>query len=99
MTTHQILSVAAATTEPEVRTVRIDGEGSTMPKVPDGYVRVRSHLRRKPGPNSAKGLSVWAVAGLCAVAWLWGQVFGFGDDSAAPPPAPRPTVSAPVDGR
>lgn len=75
------------------------GEGNTMPNVPDGYVRVRSHIRRKPGPKSAKGLSVWAVAGLCAVVWLWGQVFGFGDDPAAQQPAPKPAVSAPAGGQ
>ncbi|MEV6201434.1 hypothetical protein AB0M64_15845 [Streptomyces sp. NPDC051771] len=70
-----------------------------MPKVPEGYVRVRAHLRRKPGPKSAKGLSVWAVAGLCAVVWLWGQVFGFGDDSTAQRPAPKPAAStAPAGG-
>ncbi|MCH0543274.1 hypothetical protein I3F58_27735 [Streptomyces sp. MUM 203J] len=70
-----------------------------MPKVPDGYVRVRSHLRRKPSPKSAKGLSVWAVAGLCAVVWLWGQVFGFGDGAAGQQPVPTPAVSAPTGGR
>ncbi|MFD4320780.1 hypothetical protein [Streptomyces sp. NPDC058548] len=96
---HQVLSVVTATTDLEVRTVRTDGEGSTMPKVPDGYVRVRSQFRRKPGPKSVKGLSVWAVAGLCAVVWLWGQVFGFGDDSATQQPAPKPAVSASVGGQ
>lgn len=99
MTTHQVLSLATATTDLEVRTARTDGEGCTMPKVPDGYVRVRTHLRRKPGPKSAKGLSVWAVAGLCAVVWLWGQVFGFGDDPTTQQPAPKPTVSAPAGGQ
>ncbi|MBB5121279.1 hypothetical protein AF335_18275 [Streptomyces eurocidicus] len=70
-----------------------------MAKVPDGYVRVRSHLRRKPGPKSAKGLSVWAVAGLCAVVWLWGQIFGFGDSDTEQQPAPKPAVSAPAGGQ
>ncbi|WP_189945899.1 hypothetical protein [Streptomyces roseolus] len=70
-----------------------------MPKVPDGYVRVRAHLRRKPGPKPAKSLSAWAVAGLCAVVWLWGQVFGFDDDSTAQKPAPKPAVSAPAGGQ
>ncbi|WKU47666.1 hypothetical protein Q3V23_28405 [Streptomyces sp. VNUA116] len=70
-----------------------------MPKVPDGYVRVRSHLRRKPTPKSAKGLSVWAVAGLCAVVWLWGQIFGFGDSDAEQQPAPNPAVSASAGGQ
>ncbi|MFE9257318.1 hypothetical protein [Streptomyces sp. NPDC006879] len=99
MTVHQVLSVAAATTELEVRTARADGEGFSMPKVPDGYVRVRSQLRRKPVPKSAKGLSVWVVAGLCAVVWLWGQVFGFGESSAEQQPAPKPAVSAPAGGQ
>lgn len=39
-----------------------------MPKVPDGYVRARTHLRRKPGPKSAKGLSVWVAAGAAVLA-------------------------------
>ncbi|MFJ9823911.1 hypothetical protein ACIRSU_05990 [Streptomyces sp. NPDC101160] len=96
---HQVLSVVAATTDLEVRTARTDGEGIGMPKVPDGYVRVRSHLRRKPGPKAVKGLSVWAIAGLCAVVWLWGQVFGLGDGSAEQQPTPKPAVSAPAGGQ
>lgn len=37
----------------------------------------------------------WAVAGLVAGVWLWGQVFGFGDTAATPPPSvPAPGVSA-----
>ncbi|MGW4855165.1 hypothetical protein ACWEPZ_28465 [Streptomyces sp. NPDC004288] len=60
-------------------------------------MRVRTHLHRKPGRKYAKGLSGWGVAGLCAVVWLWGQVFGFGDDSTAQQPAPKPAVSASAD--
>ncbi|MDA5279472.1 hypothetical protein [Streptomyces sp. Isolate_45] len=96
---HQVLSVATATTDLEVRTAQTDGEGISMPKVPDGYVSVRSYIRRKPGPRKAKGLSIWAIAGLCAVVWLWGQVFGFGDSSAEQQPAPKPAVSAPAGGQ
>ncbi|MFF3862843.1 hypothetical protein [Streptomyces sp. NPDC002209] len=70
-----------------------------MPKVPDGKVYVRPHFRSRPGPKSAKGLSVWAIAGLCAVVWLWGQIFGFSDSSAEQQPAPKPAVSAPAGGQ
>ncbi|WP_060177358.1 hypothetical protein [Streptomyces sp. IMTB 1903] len=70
-----------------------------MPKVPDGKVYVRPHFRSRPGPKSAKGLSVWAIAGLCAVVWLWGQIFGFSDSSAEQQPAPKPGVSAPAGGQ
>ncbi|GAA3080258.1 hypothetical protein GCM10020000_77640 [Streptomyces olivoverticillatus] len=71
-----------------------------MPKVPDGYVRVRSHLRRKPGPKSTKGLSVWAVAELvCSGMALGGQIFGFGDSDAEQQPAPKPAVSATAGGQ
>ncbi|MFF1779062.1 hypothetical protein [Streptomyces virginiae] len=44
-------------------------------------------------------MSVWAIAGLCAVVWLWGQVFGFGDSSAEQQPAPKPAISAPAGGQ
>lgn len=70
-----------------------------MPKVPDGFVHVRSHNRRKPGPKSAKGMSFWAVAGVCALVWLWGQIFGFGDSSTEQQPAPIPAASVPAGGQ
>ncbi|MDH6223945.1 hypothetical protein [Streptomyces sp. MJP52] len=42
-------------------------------------------------------MSGWTVAGLLAGVWLWGQVFGFSDSTATPPPAtPRPTASSPA---
>ncbi|MFE9840305.1 hypothetical protein [Streptomyces goshikiensis] len=58
-----------------------------------------SYIRRKPGPRKAKGLSVWAIAGLCAVVWLWGQVFEFSDSSAQQQPSPKPAVSASAGGQ
>jgi hypothetical protein len=45
--------------------------------VPEGFVYVRSHIRRKPKPGGKK-LSGWTIAGIVAGVWLWGQVFGFG---------------------
>ncbi len=40
-------------------------------------------------------MSGWAIAGLIAGVWLWGQVFGFSDSAATPPPSvPAPSVSA-----
>ncbi|MEV5849112.1 hypothetical protein AB0M32_44805 [Streptomyces sp. NPDC051985] len=64
-------------------------------KVPDGFHRVRSHLRRNPQHRSAKRMSGWLIAGLVAGVWLWGQVFGFGQATATTPPAsPNPTASA-----
>ncbi|MFH9330203.1 hypothetical protein ACH4KU_14575 [Streptomyces althioticus] len=67
-----------------------------MSKAPEGRVRVRAHYRRRPtARSSAKRRSGWAVAGLVAGVWLWGQVFGFGDAAATPPPSvPAPGVSA-----
>ncbi|MFI0502705.1 hypothetical protein ACH3WN_07525 [Streptomyces albogriseolus] len=43
-------------------------------------------------------MSGWAIAGLVAGVWLWGQVFGFSDSTATPPPSvPAPSVSAAAD--
>ncbi|MBT3167526.1 hypothetical protein HTV80_31215 [Streptomyces sp. Vc74B-19] len=65
-----------------------------MSKSSDGYYKVRAHYRRKPTPRNAKRMSGWAVAGLVAGVWLWGQIFGFGDSTATPPPAvPAPSVA------
>ena len=44
-----------------------------MSKVPDGFPRVRGHIRRNPKPRSAKRMSGWTIAGLPAGAWLWGR--------------------------
>lgn len=43
-------------------------------------------------------MSGWMIAGLLAGAWLWGQVFGFGESAATTPPPmdPHPAASAPV---
>ncbi|GAA0189247.1 hypothetical protein GCM10009536_58510 [Streptomyces thermocarboxydus] len=66
-----------------------------MSKAPEGHIRVRAHYRRKPTSKSAKRMSGWAIAGLIAGVWLWGQVFGFSDSAAIPPPSvPEPSVSA-----
>ncbi|MFF4234049.1 hypothetical protein [Streptomyces sp. NPDC001820] len=62
-------------------------------KPPEGYYRVRSHLRRKPGPSSKK-LSGWTIAALVGGIWLWGQFIGFGEATEAPPTQPKPAVSA-----
>lgn len=66
-----------------------------MAGVPEGYHRVRSHIRRNPRP-SAKKTSGWVIVGAVAAVWLWGQVFGFSDASTAAPTAPAPSVSAPA---
>ncbi|MEV6880721.1 hypothetical protein [Streptomyces sp. NPDC051135] len=69
-----------------------------MSKVPDGFHRVRGHIRRNPKPRSAKRMSGWMIAGLLAGVWLWGQVFGFGESTAPTPPAdPKPAASATAD--
>ncbi|MEU1212601.1 hypothetical protein ACFYSH_15285 [Streptomyces sp. NPDC005791] len=66
-----------------------------MSKVPDGFHRVRGHIRRNPKPRSAKRMSGWMIAGLLAGAWLWGQVFGFGESAVSTPAAdPKPAASA-----
>ncbi|MEU9028997.1 hypothetical protein AB0D46_16035 [Streptomyces sp. NPDC048383] len=70
-----------------------------MSKVPDGFHRVRGHIRRNPRPGSAKRMSGWMIAGLAAGVWLWGQVVGFGEATShtTPPAQPQPAISAPAD--
>ncbi|MGW5972736.1 hypothetical protein [Streptomyces sp. NPDC055186] len=69
-----------------------------MSKVPEGFHRVRGHIRRNPKPRSAKRMSGWVIAGLVAGVWLWGQVFGFSESTATTPPTgPKPTADATVD--
>ncbi|MDX3097081.1 hypothetical protein PV417_21455 [Streptomyces sp. ME19-03-3] len=66
-----------------------------MSKVPDGFHRVRGHIRRNPKAGGAKRMSGWMIAGVVAGIWLWGQVIGFGEATTTTPPAqPQPTVSA-----
>lgn len=68
-----------------------------MSQVPDGFHRVRGHIRRNPRPRSAKRMSGWMIAGLAAGIWLWGQVFGFGGATTTPPPVqPHPSASLPA---
>ncbi|MEU6918344.1 hypothetical protein [Streptomyces olindensis] len=69
-----------------------------MSKVPDGFHRVRGHIRRNPKPRSAKRMSGWMIAGLLAGVWLWGQAFGFSEATATTPPTdPKPAASATAD--
>ncbi len=69
-----------------------------MSKVPDGFHRVRGHIRRNPKPRSAKRMSGWMIAGLLAGVWLWGQVFGFSESTATTPQTdPKPAASATAD--
>ncbi|AIJ17434.1 MULTISPECIES: hypothetical protein [Streptomyces] len=69
-----------------------------MSKVPDGFHRVRGHIRRNPKPRSAKRMSGWMIAGLLAGVWLWGQVFGFSESTATTSPTdPKPAASATAD--
>ncbi|MFH9227508.1 hypothetical protein [Streptomyces lydicus] len=69
-----------------------------MSKVPDGFHRVRGHIRRNPKPRSAKRMSGWMIAGLLAGVWLWGQVFGFSASTATTPLTdPKPAASATAD--
>lgn len=69
-----------------------------MSKVPDGFHRVRGHIRRNPKPRSAKRMSGWMIAGLLAGVWLWGQVFGFSESTATTPSTdPKPAASATAD--
>ncbi|WP_153812240.1 hypothetical protein [Streptomyces sp. SUK 48] len=69
-----------------------------MSKVPNGFHRVRGHIRRNPKPRSAKRMSGWMIAGLLAGVWLWGQVFGFSESIATTSPAdPKPAASATAD--
>ncbi|MCX4826160.1 hypothetical protein OG883_41555 [Streptomyces sp. NBC_01142] len=69
-----------------------------MSKVPDGFHRVRGHIRRNPKPGRAKRMSGWMIAGLAAAVWLWGQVFGFGEatTNTTPPAHPKPAVTSPA---
>lgn len=62
---------------------------------PEGYHTVREHIRRNPRPRRKK-LGGWAIAGIVAFVWLWGQIFGFGGGATNEPsaPAPTPSVSA-----
>ncbi|MQT01332.1 hypothetical protein FF041_14200 [Streptomyces jumonjinensis] len=65
-----------------------------MPKVPEGYHVVRSHVRRNPGRGGgAKRMSGWTIAGLAAGLLLWGQLSGSGE-SGSGQPGPRPGASA-----
>ncbi|MFI5751047.1 hypothetical protein ACIBBE_35240 [Streptomyces sp. NPDC051644] len=59
---------------------------------PEGYHRVRSHIRRNPTRRSAKRMSPWLIAGIAAVVVLWGQFFGF--EAAAPAQPATPGVTA-----
>ncbi|MFH8899130.1 hypothetical protein ACH4HG_22460 [Streptomyces coeruleorubidus] len=65
-----------------------------MGQVPEGYHRVRGHIRRNPARKGAKRLSAWTIAGLIAGVWLWGQVFEFDEAASAPPTTPQPSLSA-----
>ncbi|GAA2485825.1 hypothetical protein GCM10010393_16110 [Streptomyces gobitricini] len=64
-------------------------------KVPEGYVRVRSYLRRKPAPGRKK-MSGWSIAAIVAGVWLWGQVVGFGEATDTPANSPAPSLSQPA---
>ncbi|MBV6699969.1 hypothetical protein KV557_23175 [Kitasatospora aureofaciens] len=64
--------------------------------VPEGYHVVRRHIRRNPRPSSAKKMSVWTIAGVCALVWLWAHFIGFGDTGTATSNTPAPTASAPA---
>ncbi|WP_380280961.1 hypothetical protein [Kitasatospora purpeofusca] len=66
------------------------------------WVRVRAHLRRKPGSGGGGGggggagrrTSGWVIAGAVAVFYLYGHFVGYRDDAAAPPsPAPAATAA------
>jgi hypothetical protein len=63
--------------------------------VPEGYHRVRSHIRRNPRPSTKK-TSGWMIAGVCAAVWLWGHFIGFSDTSTPAPATPGPAASAPA---
>ncbi|MFF2898616.1 hypothetical protein ACF1BP_24265 [Streptomyces sp. NPDC014735] len=60
---------------------------------PEGYHVVRRHIRRNPRSRT-KTLGGWTIAGIVALVWLWGQVFGFGEAKADKPASPSPSVSA-----
>ncbi len=66
-------------------------------QVPEGFVRVRSHIRRKPTAGGGRRLSGWTIAALVAGLWLWGQVFGFGASGEEEPASSETSVSEPAD--
>ncbi|MEV6330530.1 hypothetical protein [Streptomyces sp. NPDC051909] len=59
---------------------------------PEGYHRVRGHIRRNPTRRSAKKMSPWLIGGIAAVVVLWAQFFGL--EGAAPAQSPAPGVTA-----
>ncbi|MFF0428708.1 hypothetical protein [Streptomyces sp. NPDC004520] len=59
---------------------------------PEGYHRVRGHIRRNPTRRSAKKTSPWLIGGIAAMVVLWAQFFGF--EGAAPAQSPAPGVTA-----
>ncbi len=63
-------------------------------RAPEGFVYVRSHLRRKPtGRARGRRLSGWTIAALVAGVWLWGQVVGFGGSGDEGPASSETSVS------
>ncbi|WP_167161297.1 hypothetical protein [Streptomyces sp. MBT27] len=64
-----------------------------MAKPPAGHHHVRAHIRRNPGPRSARRMSGWLTVGLIALAVLWVKFFGLGDTSAGTPAEQHPTPS------
>jgi len=59
---------------------------------PEGYHRVRGHIRRNPVRRSPKKMSPWMIGGIAAAVVLWGQLFGF--EGAAPVESPAPGMTA-----
>lgn len=63
-------------------------------RIPDGYHRVREHIRRNPSPRRRKQISGWGLLAVVAVVlWLWAKG-NEGSTSGEPPSAPTPSVSA-----